>query len=1068
MKRLTLILLIVVGVALFVDIQQLRGQLLNTQQLERQLLSMRKNDTAKIGRMLVLADAFLPAQVARAKTLGEEALVLSDKLGSAHHRASSLHLLGRCSVAMNKDADAIEKFRASSALFEEIGDSSKLAGALMDIALAHMRMRAFREALNYCKKSLAIGKALGETVNVLRAHIQLGVIHQNMNSYPSAVAAFTEAVAVAERIQDRNTMKAAFQQMGIIHDISGESAKAIDCFQRSLKIARETGDYKASARALNSLGVVCRNAGEFHKAIEYYRQSLDEQDKLQDKKTVQTDMARTLRNIGDMHMFLGANADALAYYRRSLEMWEAIGSKNGLAEIYGSLGLYFFNISAFDSSLYFDKRALTIDEELGDKDGIGCMLNNIGLVHQMTLSYDSAIVYYTSASEVFEEIGSKLNYANTIQNIGAVNLDFGNTDPAMEYIQRAYAIRKEIGDQNGIAESLGSLGNAYWQKGMYDKALDFYLRSLKQLEENGGIAIAKVLYNIGIVYKETGSYSKAKEYIDRSLVQAERQGDKSQQALSLGGLGDVTLHVSGAHKALEYYERSLRLCETTGEKPGKANALSQMGFAYSKIGQHDKALECLRKSLKLYEEIGAKDIAGTLVYQGEALSKKKNFEAAELYLMRALELAKQNNSKANLSRAFHALSEHYERLGDSTRALGYFKAHAAVKDSFLQQKSLESMNQLTMQYDSEKKLQQINNQQHQLAFQKSEIERKQEQLTIQYLKSLHEKQTHKLELARRTAERDAQRTEKEAKLLKVQSLTKEKEYQASLTSRAQSFNNALLAGFALLLVIGFLGMKRIQDKKRAATLRAEAAEYQARALKAETVAIVSEAERRRKEEMEEFAHRLIKSQEQERARIARELHDSLGQELLVIKNQAHMALHEAGRAEQMAERMQKVKDVALEVLDEMRQLSRNLRPIQLERSGLSNTVREMLRHVEESGAITMETMVEDIDGLFAKDDEINVYRILQESMNNVLKHSEAKCVSVSVRRSNGDVLVSVRDDGRGFQLGSQQSRAAFGMGLQGMQERVQILKGKMSINSSPGTGTRIEVVLPVQELGITN
>lgn len=212
---------------------------------------------------------------------------------------------------------------------------------------------------------------------------------------------------------------------------------------------------------------------------------------------------------------------------------------------------------------------------------------------------------------------------------------------------------------------------------------------------------------------------------------------------------------------------------------------------------------------------------------------------------------------------------------------------------------------------------------------------------------------------------------------------------------------------------------------------------------------------------EEFSRRLIDSQEQERKRIAAELHDSLGQNLLVIKNYALMALNTGNGENPMREHVVEISDAATLSIEEVRQIAHNLRPYQLERLGLTNTLQTMLRQIANASDIGFTTAVEPIDGLFAPEDEISVYRIVQEALNNILKHSEASEASVQIKHTDGEIQITITDDGRGFTVepASQAEIQKRGLGLTGTAERVRILGGKLNIQSAPGQGTTIHITL---------
>ncbi|HYJ46515.1 MAG TPA: sensor histidine kinase, partial [Pyrinomonadaceae bacterium] len=216
---------------------------------------------------------------------------------------------------------------------------------------------------------------------------------------------------------------------------------------------------------------------------------------------------------------------------------------------------------------------------------------------------------------------------------------------------------------------------------------------------------------------------------------------------------------------------------------------------------------------------------------------------------------------------------------------------------------------------------------------------------------------------------------------------------------------------------------------------------------------------------EAFARQLIESQENERRRIAAELHDSLGQSLVLIKNWALLGLRAPGTLEgQVRGNLDEISTTASAAINEVREIAYNLGPYQLDRLGLGRTVVEMVERVASSSAINFSVEVDPLDGVFSKQAEINVFRITQEAVNNVVKHSGAKRASVRIKSDGERVTLTVSDDGRGFAHAdgdaAPEGVGRRGFGLLGLQERVRLLGGTLAVESEPKGGTTVHVILP--------
>ena len=188
-----------------------------------------------------------------------------------------------------------------------------------------------------------------------------------------------------------------------------------------------------------------------------------------------------------------------------------------------------------------------------------------------------------------------------------------------------------------------------------------------------------------------------------------------------------------------------------------------------------------------------------------------------------------------------------------------------------------------------------------------------------------------------------------------------------------------------------------------------------------------------------FSHRLIAAQDAERKRIAGELHDGVGQDLLVLVNRLKRDRSEAA-------------DLAGDLVVNLRAIAHDLHPHQLERLGLTAAVRETARRTLDAAGIEGECQVDDVDGVLPREAELHVYRILQETLANLVRHSGAERAGIELRRGAKGLRLVVADDGKGLP-----PTPAPGLGLAGIEERVRLLGGRLSIDGASGTRITVEV-----------
>ena len=220
---------------------------------------------------------------------------------------------------------------------------------------------------------------------------------------------------------------------------------------------------------------------------------------------------------------------------------------------------------------------------------------------------------------------------------------------------------------------------------------------------------------------------------------------------------------------------------------------------------------------------------------------------------------------------------------------------------------------------------------------------------------------------------------------------------------------------------------------------------------------------KRQAAQEAFAQQLIASQERERKRIAAELHDSLGQTLLIIKNRSLLASLTPQEAAAAKRQFDEITSSTTQAIEEVRQIAHNLRPYHLDNLGLTNSLEAMIDKVESVSGIRFSYDIAPLDGALPQEGEINLYRIIQEAINNIVKHSQATRARVEVARDERGIYLTIRDNGQGFDLkATTAERRRRGFGLNGIAERVRMLGGTYHLDSAPSAGTTLTVELALE------
>ncbi len=208
-----------------------------------------------------------------------------------------------------------------------------------------------------------------------------------------------------------------------------------------------------------------------------------------------------------------------------------------------------------------------------------------------------------------------------------------------------------------------------------------------------------------------------------------------------------------------------------------------------------------------------------------------------------------------------------------------------------------------------------------------------------------------------------------------------------------------------------------------------------------------------KDLQQKIAFQLIQAQEDERQRIAKDLHDSVGQNILFLKNQVQ------NNSDQI-DTTKLIKSID-DALQEIRNISKNLYPNQLEKYGLIAAVEALADEVSQSTGIFVSSDMEGIEEILNNNVKINFYRIIQEFVNNTLKHADATAIRITAQQTDQTIELIVQDNGKGFDKADMQRKANRSFGLINMEERVKMLKGTFAIESEPGKGTKSTFSIPV-------
>ncbi len=604
----------------------------------------------------------------------------------------------------------------------------------------------------------------------------------------------------------------------------------------------------------------------------------------------------------------------------------------------------------------------------------------------------------------------------------AYHLQNHNLDSSFILANEVLMESKQTNYEAGIASAFMRLGSIYNAKGKNDSAL-FYLRKAKnirvKLQNFSGAA--NVCFVMNYVYRQQSQIDSSFQILFESLRLSETAKDSAGLISAYNGLGDLQSEYSSPLKAFEYYEKAKNLGEASQYYEGLATSYNGMGNYYFIIDRYDLALQNFLLADSLFQIIGDVFNLGICANNiANCYDQKENFPKAYHFYKKAFRqyhYLEYDKGKASILLNLGIL---FENVGLYDSAISYYQRvipiSIRIEDLNLKANAFE---QLAKSYSL------MGN--HQLAFfyQKKFSQLKDTLINKDKVASISEMQT---------------KYETEKKEQKIELLAEKNK--TSLAER-----NALFAGGLLLLMGLFIALYAYYQRRKNALKDAQLAREKINVL-------INEQELK-------AVNALIKGQEEERQRIATDLHDRTGSMLSTVKllfSALSEKIQEAPK--ETLEQYQKASNLLDESCEEIRRVSHNLSTGLVSSLGLKFALEEFCDSINSIGTLKCSCQMYGLDQRLGGEMEIGIYRIIQESVNNSLKHAKAQNISIQINGLENEFNVIIEDDGIGFEIEKIQKQGS-GIGLHNLNLRAEKLGGSYTIDSKLGRGTTVIIEMPL-------
>ncbi len=600
-----------------------------------------------------------------------------------------------------------------------------------------------------------------------------------------------------------------------------------------------------------------------------------------------------------------------------------------------------------------------------------------------------------------------------------------------------------------------------------DSALLLYEQALNLSEQlNYTRGIISYYTNATYVYNLQGKYDTALTLNLKSVDIARAFGDPERLAACLGNVGSTYMSLGQHEKALEYQLQIVPLYEKLNDPVKLSTLYSNLSYAYGNIEQYRKAIEYGELSLRLARQIKNDfSITTTLVNLSTSYISSGEIKTGVKYLEEARVIASRTNNQYALLITSLNLGDANIKLGNFNKLESYFDEALTLANKLGDQESvLIALRGKAIDNFYKKKIAEAEsfaNQSLQLAIANNLSEHIGKAYTVLadiavlkgdfktnnfYAIKSDSIRTLLLNesIAKNIQELEA-KYESDKKEQQIQDLTQEAEIKDLSIRQTRLLNFILVGSLLSVFAIALLARRTYQQKKKILERDNSLNQSRIAELEKEKQLLASEA--------------VIKGQDEERGRLAKDLHDGLGGLLSGVKfsltNMKSNVILDADSA--------LVFERSLDMLDhsisELRRVAHNMMPEVLVKFGLSEALKSYCASLSEAQLFKIDFQSIDMETRLSSNTEIFIYRIVQELLNNAAKHAKATHVLVQLARQNGEISITVEDDGVGFDTAT--IKKTTGAGWANIQSRIEYLKGKLDVQSAADKGTSVHIIIPI-------
>ena len=596
-------------------------------------------------------------------------------------------------------------------------------------------------------------------------------------------------------------------------------------------------------------------------------------------------------------------------------------------------------------------------------------------------------------------------------------VEYNNLEEAKNYYVQAYKLSQKLKYTMGILKYYSNYTAVLNIQAKFDSAHLLTKEALKLATQFGNeerIIIAQ--QNLSATYSYLQDYENALQYLLPSVAYFERINNDARLSLIYDNLGVIYRETKQYEKSLEYHQKALAIARKSQNTYDIANVLSNLGNAYTSLKKYDTALIVMQQSLLIAKKENYENIVSNVTGNiGGLLIKKGRYDSLNFYCTEGLRLAKKLGDSLTIVNNIYglALAAFFKK--------DFKKSEEEATSGFAMAQQRNYVEPLQLFADILSKLYLVKGD-----FKKYDYyNRLSTALSEKYF-------NEKMQRNVQTLDRKFETEKKEQQLL----------IQQATINKKNILNYILIGSTVALLIISLLSYRTYTQKRKLQEQK------------------IAELE---KEKVLSATQSLLKGQEKERNRLAQDLHDGLGGLLSGVKLQLGAMKGNLILSEEMGKTFNNALYKLDESISEMRRVAHNMMPEALMKLGLQQALQDYCDSLSESQPFALNCEFHGLEKRMEPATEIVVYRIVQELLNNTVKHSGATTILAQVIRNDNSLSITVEDNGKGFN--TDVATIDRGMGLKNIQSRVDYLKGQIDIKSAEGKGTSVHIDCLIEDNG---